>query len=56
VSGQEDHVPLWGMFSEFGTKHQAAKPFIRPAFEGSGQSALDALVNKMREAFKEAIT
>jgi len=44
---------FWGMFSEFGTKHQGAKPWLRPAFESSGQSALDAFIAKMREAFQE---
>lgn len=46
---------FYAMFPEFGTKHQPAKPFIRPAFEGNAQKALDAFVNKLREAFKEAL-
>jgi HK97 gp10 family phage protein len=44
---------FYGMFAEFGTKHQPARPFVRPAFEGSAQDALDAFVAKLREAFDE---
>lgn len=33
----------WGMFSEFGTSHQAAKPWMRPAFDATSQTALDAI-------------
>jgi len=47
---------FYAMFAEFGTKHQAALPFIRPAFEGSGPSALDAFVDSLREAFQEALS
>ncbi len=47
---------FYAMFPEFGTRHQAAKPFIRPAFEGNGQKALDAFVDVLREKFKEAVT
>jgi HK97 gp10 family phage protein len=46
---------FYAMFAEFGTRHQPALPFIRPAFEGNGQNALDAFVNKLREAFKDAL-
>lgn len=46
---------FWGMFSEFGTRRQAAKPWLRPAFESVGQQALDAFVEKMRDAFKEVL-
>lgn len=47
---------FYAMFPEFGTRTQTAKPFIRPAFESQGQNALDAFVNKLREAFKEALS
>jgi HK97 gp10 family phage protein len=45
---------FWGMFAEFGTRLQAALPWMRPAFEGDGQNALDAFVSKLREKFQEA--
>ncbi len=44
---------FWGMFAEFGTRMQAALPWMRPAFEGDGQNALDAFVSKLREIFLE---
>jgi HK97 gp10 family phage protein len=47
---------FYAMFPEFGTRHQPAKPFIRPAFEGNAQSALDAFINKLKEAFKDALS
>ena len=46
---------FYGMFPEFGTKHQAAQPYIRPAFESQKQNALDAFINKLRQAFNEVI-
>jgi HK97 gp10 family phage protein len=49
-------MAFWGLFAEFGTRTQAAKPFIRPAFESQKQNALDAFVNRLREAFKEALS
>lgn len=44
---------FWGMFSEFGTRMQAALPWMRPAFEGDGPNALEAFVSKLREKFQE---
>lgn len=32
---------FWGMFQEFGTRHHPARPWLRPAFEGSKRAALD---------------
>lgn len=46
---------FWGMFAEFGTRFQSALPWLRPAFESAAQSALDAFVAKMREAFHEVL-
>lgn len=33
----------WGNFAEFGTRHQPARPFMRPAFEASAGQALAAI-------------
>lgn len=35
---------FWGMFQEFGTKHQPARPWFRPAVEGSKTAAISAFV------------
>jgi HK97 gp10 family phage protein len=35
-------------FIELGTERQAAKPFVRPAFDGASQDALTALVRTAR--------
>jgi len=43
---------FWAGFNEFGTRHQSAKPFIRPAFEGNGQIALDAFIASLKETFE----
>lgn len=34
---------FYGMFQEFGTSHNAAKPFLRPAFDENVQRVLDAI-------------
>lgn len=44
---------FWGMFPEFGTRHQPAKPWMRPTFEANAQKALDAFVDSLKETFKE---
>ena len=41
----------WGLFAEFGTKNQPARPFMRPAYESAKQTALDTFIAKLREAF-----
>lgn len=38
----------WGAL-EFGNEHQAAQPFMRPAFEAKKLEALDVIANKLRE-------
>lgn len=34
---------FWGMFLEFGTKHQKKMPFMRPAFESKKMEALSLI-------------
>jgi HK97 gp10 family phage protein len=34
---------FWGMFYEFGTRHQPARPFMRPAFDSAGGRALQKI-------------
>lgn len=40
---------------EFGTSRVAARPFIRPAFEGMKKRALDAMRERLREKLKESL-
>lgn len=37
------------LYTEFGTVKEPARPFIRPAFESSKQTALDEFVSWLRE-------
>ena len=38
---------------EFGTRHSAAKPFIRPAMEAKRSAAFDAVAAKARQEFEK---
>ena len=37
------------LYSEFGTVKEPARPFIRPAFESSKQTALDTFIVRLKE-------
>ena len=45
---------FYGEFEEFGTSHQPARTFMRPAFDAGGEEALQAFVNVMTDALDEA--
>ena len=45
---------FYGEFAEFGTRHQPAKPFIRPAFDQKADDALTAFTDVLRDAVDEA--
>ena len=45
---------FYGEFEEFGTSHQPAKPFMRPAFDSAGEDALNAFVEVMTDAVDKA--
>jgi HK97 gp10 family phage protein len=34
---------FWGLFSEFGSRHQAAKPWLRPAFDVVGPRVIQEI-------------
>lgn len=40
------------IFSEFGTAHEQARPFMRPAFEINKQAAADLILNKIKNQLK----
>lgn len=44
---------FWARYLEFGTKHQRAFPFIRPAFESRKQEVLEAFIEDAREQLRE---
>ena len=54
AKNQDD--PFYWHFNEFGTSKQAARPFMRPAFEESKEKVLEVVAEKLRagiEKFKE---
>ena len=55
VGGKAKNVtPIYeALYAEFGTSHEPARPFIRPAFESSKGSALDAFVQRLRIVLEE---
>lgn len=40
------------IFSEFGTAHEAARPFMRPAFEVSKQAAASMVLERIKNQLK----
>lgn len=47
-------APHWH-WVEFGNRHQAAKPFVRPAYTGKQGAALAAMNARMTERMKELL-
>lgn len=47
VVDRKKHTAYWWRFNEFGTKHQPARPFMRPAF--------DMVQNRIIRIFKERL-
>ena len=45
---------FYGEFAEFGTRHQPAHPFMRPAIDSKAGEAIDAFANTLRDAIDEA--
>jgi HK97 gp10 family phage protein len=43
---------FWGLFAEYGTAHQAAKPFFRPGFDAGAKQASDAMGNNLVKAIE----
>jgi HK97 gp10 family phage protein len=44
-----DKKAFYDIFDEFGTKHQKANPFMRPAFEETKAQVLDKFVSDLRD-------
>lgn len=45
--------PFYWHFSEFGTSKQAARPFIRPAFEESKEQVLEVVAETLRAGIEK---
>lgn len=45
---------FWGKFSEFGTSRQAAKPWMRPAFDNTRESAITAIAEELGKGLEKA--
>jgi HK97 gp10 family phage protein len=46
---------FYGMFAEFGTSHQPAKPWMTPAFDESKEAAQQKFVDALKDALEEAV-
>ncbi len=55
-SYQKQDTAYYWRFLEFGTEKLAARPFLRPAFEFSGQAALNAITEGFRTGLARAVT
>lgn len=47
--------PFYWKFLEFGTSKMPAQPFMRPAFEGNKQRALDVLTSSIRTGIEAIV-
>lgn len=47
--GPDKTVSYYARFYEYGTIHQPARPFMRPAFDAQKQRAIEAFANSLRE-------
>ncbi|MBB5715851.1 HK97 gp10 family phage protein [Sphingomonas aerophila] len=45
---------FWGRFSEFGTEHEGAKPWFRPALDRVAGEVVDALSQELKKAIDRA--
>ena len=45
---------FYGMFQEFGTRNQPARPWLRPAFDASAPQALEAIMKSLAKAVERA--
>jgi len=48
-----DQSAFYGVFQEFGTKDQPARPFMRPAFEETKDEVLEALVTECKNRLED---
>ncbi len=49
-----DRAHFYGLFQEFGTVHQGAKPFMRPAFDGLAQDTIDQFGKELGASIERA--
>ncbi len=53
IGPDKDH--FWGLFSEFGTKHERATPFLRPAWDGLREQVLTDFAANMTIEIERAV-
>ena len=47
-----DKDSFYGLFQEFGTSHQPARPFLRPTVDEDGARAVSAIAQKLKEGLE----
>jgi hypothetical protein len=49
--GESNQSPgAWGLMEEFGSIHNKPQPYLRPAFDAEGQTAVDKFAQVLKEA------
>ena len=46
---------VYALMTEFGSKHQVAKPFMRPAFDSTADKAVDIFINTLRADLDDVV-
>lgn len=52
IGPDRDH--FYGLFSEFGTVRQSARPFMRPAFDGLAEETIKQFGNELGDSIERA--
>lgn len=52
IDKSDNSQVYYGKFTEFGSKHQSARPFIQPAYERHKKEAIEIIKNELRDALK----
>lgn len=53
-AGRQD-PGCWGLMEEFGSVHNPAQPYMRPAYDSAGNDAVKELTNALKSAIDEAL-
>lgn len=54
TKGRQTDARYEALYNEFGTRKMGARPFIRPAFAATAESALETLIKHLRDGLEEA--
>jgi HK97 gp10 family phage protein len=47
---------VYGMLEEFGTKHSAASPWMRPVFDATAEKAVQILADTLKDDLQDVVT